>query len=226
MWPRAARRRRSIRPPSAAAPPGQAQRGERRGEHDVLAAPLEVTPIVEGAGLGHRKSLDLGRRQPQTRAFDQRPERREGRRRRRAEVERERRALGDGGAVDRGDLDVEREALAADLGQRQRGRLQGHRVADEARQTAVRLRVEPGRTDHEPGDRDRRQQAEESRAAQTPAPHRRRPRQRPGRWRPPGATRPGSRAAQASAQSATTPTRPRAAPWDGRKASAATRPPT
>ncbi len=79
----------------AAAPPDQAQRGQRRGEHDVLAAPLEVAPVVEGARLGHRQGFDLRRRQPQPRAFDQRPERGEGGRGRRAEIERERSALGD-----------------------------------------------------------------------------------------------------------------------------------
>ena len=120
-----------------ASPPGQAQRGQRRGEHDVLAAPLQVAPVVEGAGLGHRQGLDLRRRQPQARALDQRPERGEGRRGSRAEIEREGRSLGDGRTVDRGDQDVERHPVAADLGQRQRVCPQSHRVSDEARQSAV-----------------------------------------------------------------------------------------
>ena len=107
-----------------AAAPVEAQRGERRGEHDVLAAPLEVAPVVEGPRLGHRQRLDLGlQRQP--RAFDQRPERGEARRVGRAEVERERRPFGHRPARDRRHLDVEREAIAARLGQRQGDRPQG-----------------------------------------------------------------------------------------------------
>ena len=47
----------------AAAAAGEAQRGERRGEHDVLAAPLEVAPVVELARLGRRQRFDLRRRQ-------------------------------------------------------------------------------------------------------------------------------------------------------------------
>ncbi len=79
--------------PEAATPPVEAQSGERRREHDVLAAPLEVAAVVEGARLGHRQSLDLGLK-GQPRAFGQRSERGEAGRVGRAEVERQRRPFG------------------------------------------------------------------------------------------------------------------------------------
>ncbi len=156
----------------AAAAAGEAQRGERRGEHDVLAAPLEVAPVVELARLGLRQRFDLRRRQAQARAFDERPERGEGRRRRAAQVERERRPLGDRDAVDRGDLDVERDALVAGLGQRERRRLQRDRVTDEAGEMALRLRVEARGAHDEAGGHDERRQGDRGRSAQAAAPGR------------------------------------------------------
>ncbi len=62
----------------AASPPHDPQRGERRGEHCVLAAPREVPAVVELTRLRLRQRLDPDAGQPQAGALDQRAERCEG----------------------------------------------------------------------------------------------------------------------------------------------------
>ncbi len=113
-----------------AAAPVEAQRGERRGEHDVLAAPLEVAPVVEGARLGHRQRLDLGRGSASRVPSTSGPSEVKRRRGRSAEVERERGAFGHR-ARRRPTVTLTSSAdpVAADLGQGQRGRPQGDRCA-------------------------------------------------------------------------------------------------
>ena len=206
-----------------AAPPGEPQRGERRGEHDVLAAPLEVAPVVEGAGLGRRRRFDLDGRERQARALDERPERRERRRRRGAEVERERGTFGQRRAVHGGHRDVEADAVAVDLGQGERGRPHGHGPAGERREEAMRLGVEPRCTDTDARRDEQRRQRERGRALQPPAPRHGRPAGGGGRRKGRDRKR---RVSRASAHSAAAPVSAAAPAADGRQASAPTRPPT
>ena len=61
-----------MSPVTPAAAPDDARRGERRGEHHVLAAPLEVARVVEGAALGLGQRLETGARDLEHRALDER----------------------------------------------------------------------------------------------------------------------------------------------------------
>ena len=153
-----------------AAAPVEAQRGERRGEHDVLAAPLEVAPVVEGARLGHRQRFDLDRgsasRVPSTSGPSEvKPAPIGG-----AEIERERRPLGHAPAVDGRHLDVEADAVAARLGQRQGGRPQGdglaRRSAPGGSAPAPSSRAPPTQS---PADHDERRQSDEAAPASAAA---------------------------------------------------------
>ena len=159
----------------------EAQVVERRGEDDVLAAALEVAPVVEPAVVGRlRQRLDLHLVERQQRALGQRPAVVEGELVLAVETQAEMGRLVDRDAVDGGDEHREVERVVALRRQVDQRRAQGDPLADAPGELRVGDARQPGgpggdahrEEQHAERDRERRRWAYASvrrRLAATPA---------------------------------------------------------